>query len=130
MKNKLRKITINNLKYLWLVTDQYHSETETNTLTLKVFLEGNKQHPLIIDFLTMDHYYMGQVLKSGIALINKKTNSADVVNINEPGFVRKLILLGIKNGWAGINKIDKQDGLRYLEELGYDTVALLHLNHN
>lgn len=124
MKNKLRKITIDNSKYLWLVTGKYHSETETNTLTLKVFLEGYKQSPLLIEFLTLDHYYVGQVLNSGISLINKKTNSTDVVNINEPGFVRKLILKGIKAGWTGMSKIDKQDGLQYLEELGYDTLAL------
>ncbi|WP_342328094.1 hypothetical protein [Pedobacter sp. FW305-3-2-15-E-R2A2] len=120
MKNKLRKIIIDNSKYLYTVTDKYHSETETNTLTLKVFLEGYKQSPLIIDFLTSDHYYMGQVLKSGISLENKKTDSTDIININEPGLVRKLILQGIKNGWTGIIKIDKQNGLSYLVELGYD----------
>lgn len=120
MKNKLRKIIIDNSKYLYTVTDKYHSETETNTLTLKVFLEGYKQSPLIIDFLTSDHYYMGQVLKSGVCLENKKTDSTDIININEPGLVRKLILQGIKNGWTGITKIDKQNGLSYLVELGYD----------
>ena len=120
MKNKLRKIIIDNSKYLYTVTDKYHPETETNTLTLKVFLEGYKQSPLIIDFLTADDYYMGQVLKSGVSLENKKTNSTDIININEPGLIRKLILQGIKNDWTGITKIDKQNGLIYLVELGYD----------
>lgn len=121
MKNKLRKIIIENSKYLYTVTDKYHSETETNTLTLKVFLEGYKQSPLIVDFLTSDHYYMGQVLKSGISLENKKTNSTDIVNINQPGLIRQLILQGIKNGWTGTTQIDRQNGLSYLVELGYES---------
>lgn len=120
MKNKLRKISIDNSKYLYAVTDKYHSETETNTLTVKVFLEGHKSSPLVIDFLTSDHYFMGQVLKSGISLENKNTNSTDVININQPAWIRKLILQGIKNGWNGITKIDRQNGLSYLVELGYE----------
>lgn len=43
MKNKLRRITIEDLVYLYSITDKYHSGTETNTLTVKVFLEGRKQ---------------------------------------------------------------------------------------
>jgi len=120
MKNKLRKIIIDNSKYLYTVTDKYHSEMESNTLTLKVFLEGYKQCPLIVDFLTADHYYMGQVLKSGIALENKKTNSTAIVNINQPGLIRQLILQGMKNGWTGTTQIDRQNGLSYLVELGYE----------
>ena len=38
MKNKLRKIVIDNNEYLYSVTDQLNAETEINTLTLKVFL--------------------------------------------------------------------------------------------
>lgn len=121
MKNKLRKIIIDNSKYLYTVTDQYHPESETNTLRLKVFLEGYKQSPLTIDFLTSDHYYMGQVLKSGVALENKKTGSTDIININQPGLIRKLILQGIKNGWNGITKTDRQNGLNYLVGLGYES---------
>lgn len=56
MKNKLRKITIDNLVYLYSVTDKYHLGTEINTLTVKIFLNRQKQTPLIIDFLTLDHY--------------------------------------------------------------------------
>ena len=37
MKNKLRKIVINTMEYLYWVKDQFHSETKTNTLTLKFF---------------------------------------------------------------------------------------------
>ncbi|MFP3835005.1 hypothetical protein [Chryseobacterium sp. SIMBA_028] len=119
MKNKLRKIVIDHLEYLYVVTDQYHHGTETNTLTVKIFVSGNKQTPLIIDFLTLDDYIMGQPLKSGISLVNKITNSIEIININEPKYISQLILQGLKNGWTGENTIKKQDGLDYLKEWGF-----------
>jgi hypothetical protein len=125
MKNKLRKIVINTIEYLYRVTDQFHSETETNTLTLKIFLSGQKLTPLIIQFVTVEHYIVGQPLKSGIKLINKITNSEDEVNMNEPKYIRQFILLGLKNGWSGVNSIAVQDGLDYLNQLGFETDQII-----
>jgi hypothetical protein len=125
MKNKLRKITINQLVYFYVVSDKYHLGTETNTLTIKIYLVGFKQTPLIIEFLTIEHYYVGQVLKSGVLLLNKKTNTSDRINLNEPKHIRELILIGIKKGWTGVNKLEIQNGLSYLNELGYDTEILV-----
>ncbi|WP_079243020.1 hypothetical protein [Chryseobacterium indologenes] len=125
MKNKLRKIVIDNNEYLYLVTDQLNAGTETNTLQLKVFLSGQKQTPLIIEFVTVDHYIIGQPLKSGVKLINKITNSEDEVNMNEPKYIRQFILLGLKNGWSGVNSIAVQDGLDYLNQLGFETDQLI-----
>lgn len=130
MKTKLRKITIDKLEYLYSVSNQYIPGTETNTLTVKIFLSGQKQTPLVIEFLTLDHYYMGQILKSGISLTNKVKNTVDHVNINEPRYIRELILLGWQHGWIGTNKIEKQNGLNYLMELGYDIDILLPVNKN
>ncbi|PRB03794.1 hypothetical protein CQ046_08350 [Chryseobacterium sp. MYb7] len=125
MKNKLRKIVINTIEYLYRVTDQFHSETQTNTLTLKIFLSGQKLTPLIIQFVTVEHYIVGQPLKSGIKLINKITNSEDEVNMNEPKYIRQFILLGLKNGWSGVNSIAVQDGLDYLNQLGFETDQII-----
>ncbi|MDM1556832.1 hypothetical protein PYS58_11395 [Chryseobacterium indologenes] len=124
MKNKLRKITVEHEKYLYLVTDKYHPGAETNTLTVKIFLSGEKQTPLIIDFLTFEHYFMGQPLKSGISLMNVVTDSLENVNINEPKYIQKLIVKGIEKGWNGKNKMEKQNGLDYLSELGYEIDSL------
>lgn len=124
MKNKLRKIVIDQIEYLYSVTDQFHYGTETNTLTVKIFLSGEKQTSLIIDFLTFDHYLMGQPLKSGISLMNTITNSTEVVNINEPKYIQQLIVKGRKKGWSGKNKMEKQNGLDYLSELGYEIDSL------
>ncbi|SIQ92462.1 hypothetical protein [Chryseobacterium sp. RU33C] len=125
MKNKLRKIVIDNNEYLYSVTDQLNAETEINTLTLKVFLREHKQTPLIVEFVTFDHYIMGQPLKSGIKLRNKLTNSEDTVNLNEPKYIKQFILLGLKNGWSGVNSIAVQDGLDYLCQLGFEVDQLI-----
>ncbi|WP_426481790.1 hypothetical protein [Chryseobacterium sp. R2ACT005] len=125
MKNKLRKITINTIEYLYSVTDQFHSETATNTLTVKIFLNGQKKTPLIIKFLTADDYMMGQPLKSGVKLINKITGSEDEVNLNEPKYIKQFILLGLKKGWSGTHSIEIQNGLHYLNELGFETDKLI-----
>ncbi|MDR3026185.1 hypothetical protein [Chryseobacterium sp.] len=125
MKNKLRKIIINNIEYLYSVTDQFHAETETNTLTVKVFLSGQKTTPLIIKFLTVDDYMMGQPLKSGVKLVNKMTGSEDEINLNEPKYIKMLVLLGLQKGWEGSNSIEIQNGLHYLNELGFETDKLI-----
>lgn len=124
MKDKLRKITVEGQEYLYLVTDKYHSGTDTNTLTVKVFLNGEKQTPLIIDFLTFDDHIMGQPLKSGIKLINTITSSMEEVNINESKYIRQIILKGREKGRNGKNKMEKQNGLDYLAELGYEIHSL------
>lgn len=124
MKNKLRKIVIDNQEYLYLITNRFHAGTDMSTLTVKVFLSGYKQTPLIVEFLTLNDYYVGQPLKSGIKLMNRNTNSEHVVNLNEPGFIRQLILQGQQNGWSGTNTIETQNGLGYLEEWGFETDRL------
>lgn len=124
MKSKLRKIIINAIEYLYSVSDQHHSETKTNTLTIKVFLAGQKQNPLIIKFMTVDNYIMGQPLKSGVMLMNKNTCSEDEVNVNKPQYIKQFILLGLKKGWSGFNSMEIQNGLDYLSELGFQTDQL------
>lgn len=124
MKNKLRKIVVDNLEYLYLVSNRFHSETDMNTLTVKVFLTGYKQTPLIVQFLTLNDYSVEQPLKLGVKMMNKKTNSEHVVNLNKPGFIRQFILHGKQNGWSGTHTIGTQNGLSYLEELGFETDRL------
>ncbi|PWW30627.1 MULTISPECIES: hypothetical protein [unclassified Chryseobacterium] len=124
MKNKLRKITVNTIEYLYLVSDQYHSETKTNTLTVKVFLNGQKQTPLIIRFMTVEDYIMGQPLKSGVKLMNKITGSEDEINLNRPQYIKQFIVLGLMKGWSGFNSMEIQNGLDYLRELGFQTGQL------
>ncbi|AZA80542.1 hypothetical protein C1637_22540 [Chryseobacterium lactis] len=125
MKTRLRKIIVNDTEYLYLVKDQYHPGTETNTLTVKIFLIGQKQTPLVINFMTRDHYIVGQPLKSGVELMNTITNVTENINLNEPKYIRQLIIVGQKNGWTGNNVIELQSGISYLLQLGFETDQLL-----
>ena len=125
MKNKLRKIVINNLEYLYFVTVRFHAGTGMNTTSVKIFLSGFKKTPLVIEFLTLNDYYLGSRLNFGIMLMNKMTHVETEVNLNKPGLIRKLILQGQESGWSGTNTIEKQNGLIYLEELGFETNPLL-----
>lgn len=124
MKNKLRKISIDDVEYLYSVTNKYHLDRHTNTLTVKIYSSGQKQTPLVIEFSTIDDPIVGQPLKTGIKLTNKITNLTDTINLNEPKYIRELILLGQSKGWQGNNKMERQNGLDYLYEQGYETSLL------
>lgn len=124
MKNKLRRIKIDNSEYLYTVANKYHSGTKTNTLTIKIYLKGQKQTPLILDFLTVDDFYLGQLLNSGMPLTNTKTNVATTVNLNEPKYIREFVLQGLENGWTGTNNLGTQNGLKYLTDLGFEVTNL------
>lgn len=116
---KLRKITIDKSEYLYKISIDYYS-VGANKVTLTAFLSGHKLTPLVIDFLTLDDLYKGEPLHVGEQLLNLKTSELVRVNINEPKYIRELILLGIKNGWEGTNIIPNQNGLEYLTEMGFD----------
>lgn len=124
MKKKLRRIKINNAEYLYAVYINYYSPSKTSRLTLKVFLSGQKQTPLIIDFLTIDDFYMGHPLNVGVILTNSKTKESILVNLHEPKFIREFVLLGLKKGWTGTNKVEAQNGLGYLKELGFEVSTI------
>ncbi|HWK07809.1 MAG TPA: hypothetical protein VNS58_29460 [Puia sp.] len=124
MKNKLRSIKIDISEYLYTVTNKYHSGPKTNMLTIKIYLSGQKKTPLILDFLTLDDFHIGQPLNSGVILTNTKTNTTTTVNINEPKYIREFILKGLKNGWTGSNNLGVQNGLEYLTDLGFEVSNL------
>ncbi len=123
MKRKLKQIVVEDTNYLYTMKDQYL--WGKNKLTVRIFLDGSKSTPLIVEFLTIDDYYMGQLLKTGVYLRNENTQTKEQVNLNRPKFIRDLILEGIQQGWNGTNRIGIQDGLTYLKKLGYDINSLL-----
>ncbi|STY94077.1 hypothetical protein [Moraxella bovis] len=115
MKNKLRKIVIDDDVYLYKVT----RNARFDYMQICVFLNGYKVTPLIINFY---HQWdvTGFLLSNGISLFNHFTNTNQMVNLNEPKYIRQFILLGKQNGWTGKNKIPIQDGAIYLNTLGFD----------
>lgn len=74
--------------------------------------------------MTVNDYVMGQPLKSGVKLFNKIKNTEEVVNLNEPKYIKELIVLGLKDGWSETNLIIIKNGLNYLSELGFQTDQL------
>jgi len=124
MKDKLRKIVINEVEYVYLITGKYLGN-DRSKLTVRIYLSGYKQTPLIIEFVTPDDSYCGPLLNTGICLKNKQTGTIDKVNLNEPKYIRQLILSGLIKGWTGENKMPKQDGIQYLKELGYEVEPLI-----
>ena len=125
LKAQLRKIVINNVEYLYRIRLNYYSPANTNKLTVKIFKSQQKATPLVIDFLTTDDYLLGNPLNAGVTLPNSKANKEVRLNLNEPQYMRELVLLGLKNGWTGINKLPVQNGLQYLTELGFDVSSIM-----
>ena len=125
MKQKLRKLIHKDKEYLYRINTAYNTKKDsTSLLSVRIFLAGEKNTPLCIDFLTIDDKYMGQPLNGNINLLNKNTQTKETINLNEPKYIPKLIDWAEEQGWKGDNKISPLNGLLFLEFLGYD-IALI-----
>ena len=125
MKQKLRKLIHKDKEYLYRINTAYNTKKDsTSLLSVRIFLAGEKNTPLCIDFLTIDDKYMGQPLNGNISLLNKNTQTKETINLNEPKYIPKLIDWGEEQGWKGDNKIPPLNGLLFLELLGYDIAPI------
>ena len=91
---------------------------------MRIFLSGEKNTPLCIDFITIENEFMGQPLNGNINLLNKTTQTEDTINLNEPKYIPKLIDWAETQGWTGSNKTAPLNGLLFLQSLGYDISPL------
>ena len=125
MKQKLRKLVHKGQKYLYRVNTVYNTKGDnTSLLFVRIFLSGEKNTPLCIDFITIEDEFMGQPLNGNINLLNKNTQTEDTINLNEPKYIPKLIDWAETQGWTGSNKIAPLNGLLFLQSLGYDTLPI------
>ena len=125
MKQKLRKLIHKDKEYLYRINTVYNTKKDsTSLLSVRIFLAGEKNTPLCINFITIEDKYMGQPLNGNINLLNKNTQTEDNINLNEPKYIPKLIDWGTAQGWNGSNKIAPLNGLLFLQLLGYDTTPL------
>ena len=125
MKQKLRKLVHKGQEYLYRVNTAYNTKGDnTSLLSVRIFLSGEKNTPLCIDFITIDDEFMGQPLNGNINLLNKTTQTEDNINLNEPKYIPKLIDWAETQGWTGSNKTFPLNGLLFLQSLGYDTSPL------
>ena len=125
MKQKLRRLIHKDKEYLYRINTAYNTKKDcTSLLSVRIFLAGEKNTPLCIDFITIDDKYMGQPLNGNISLLNKNTQTKETINLNEPKYIPKLIDWGEEQGWKGDNKIPPLNGLLFLELLGYDIAPI------
>ena len=125
MKQKLRKLIHKDKEYLYRINTVYNTKKDnTSLLSVRIFLEGEKNTPLCINFITIEDKYMGQPLNGNINLLNKNTQTKETINLNEPKYIPKLIDWGEEQGWKGDNKIPPLNGLLFLELLGYDIAPI------
>ena len=125
MKQKLRKLIHKEKEYLYRINTVYNTKKDsTSLLSVRIFLEGEKNTPLCINFITIEDKYMGQPLNGNINLLNKNTQTKETINLNEPKYIPKLIDWGEEQGWKGDNKIPPLNGLLFLELLGYDIAPI------
>lgn len=118
MKKKLRTITIDNQQYLYSIKcttiDSDHS-----ILTVRIFIDKLSKHALLVNFHTLDNYYVGNPFSHGVLLYNKSTKKEEVVNLNRPYFIRLILDYGLSQGWDGKTSIEELDGLQLLSDIGY-----------
>lgn len=110
MKNKLRRITINNETYYYRFTYKYQREPEYGLTCIshfKAYTEKNKNTPLVITIETEADYIIGNTLNVG----------TKGINLNLPQWARKLILLGLDRGWNGYMKMELQCDYELLEQI-------------
>ena len=125
MKQKLRKLIHKDKEYLYRVDTAYNTKGDnTSLLFVRIFLSGEKNTPLCIDFITIENEFMGQPLNGNINLLNKTTQTEDTINLNEPKYIPKLIDWAETQGWTGSQKITPLNGLLFLQSLGYDTLPI------
>ena len=125
MKQKLRKLVHKDKEYLYRVDTAYNRKGDHNSLlSVRIFLSGEKNTPLCVDFITVEDEFMGQPLNGNIKLLNKTTQTEDLINLNEPKYIPKLIDWAEIQGWTGTQKIAALKGLLFLQSLGYDTLPI------
>ena len=125
MKQKLRRLIHKDKEYLYRINTAYNTKKDcTSLLSVRIFLAGEKNTPLCINFITIDDKYMGQPLNGNISLLNKNTQTKETINLNEPKYIPKLIDWGTVQGWIASNKTAPLNGLLFLQLLGYETTPL------
>jgi hypothetical protein len=124
MKGQLRRITVENNEYIYTVRKRYERQSGADTLVIRLFLSGQKSNPLIIHFVTYCDTFYGHPLYVGMDVLNHVTNTMEHFNIHQPKYIRGFILEAIKAGWTGVNRMEIQNGIAYLNNLGLDVSSL------
>lgn len=119
MKNKLRKIVLNNDEYLWKVTTRYREANQGTKnycalVEVKAYKLGMKNTPLTVKFNVLDDPVLG----------TKITSNASEVNLHQPSYARIIIKAGLELGWEpDVKSFIIKDGIKILEQCGISSVC-------
>lgn len=122
MKKKTREINVDVRSYVYVINQKYYQGV--CEITLSISLKGLKNMTCSFHFCTWDDPISGSPLLVGVPL--KKGTSSDIesFNLHYPKIVKQFVLYGLGNGWNGANRIEFNDGLAILSNLGYDVLWL------
>lgn len=132
MKDKLRKIKINNETYLWKREHLHLTEFKLSMCVEKVtiYLEGHKKSPLQLSFreednllvnpdLEIEKWCIGYPHDGVIWLLKKKRPGQHIdINLNRPAVIAELIRYFNLNGWEpkqALRPFVEENALKFLE---------------
>ena len=110
MKSTLRRIQINEVRYLWRVRGsvQRRESGEPLSLTqLVVSREGCPKGALHVSFTTWSDAMIGNPLLCGVPI----SANGVAINLNQPSSIRRVIEYALAKGWTGLQPLRLSDGM-------------------
>jgi hypothetical protein len=130
MKQKLRKISVDRMIYLWRYIPGYEQTPPTNASgyatwqsrdTFTAYLVTQRSCPLIVRFRTWEDPIIGGPLRTGAA-INLGNPESSRINLHTPRLAAEIIRQARQRGWQPEQTATPfiiENGLELLAEMGY-----------
>ncbi|WP_426448319.1 hypothetical protein ACP26L_27845 [Paenibacillus sp. S-38] len=122
MKKKTREINIEEKKYVYVINQKY--QQGVSEISLSISLKGLKNMTCTFNFCTWDDPISGSPLLVGVHLKNVLSGDTESFNLHYPRTVKRFILYGLGNGWNEKSRIEFNDGLEILSNMGYEVLWL------
>ncbi len=123
MKKNIRKITVHEKSYFYRILSSYCGHNNA-IVSLKIYLDGHRQTPYILQFKCLDDFYGGASLYVGVALFNVQTGLKEYVTLHRPYVVRLCILKALEQGWDATKMHINTEGMQFLAELNLDITTI------
>ncbi|NQX57954.1 hypothetical protein [Paenibacillus qinlingensis] len=121
MKKKTREINVGEKEYVYVINEKYHQGV--SEISLSISLKGLKNIICSFRFCTWEDH-MGSPLCVGVPLKKIASGKFEIFNLHNPRTVKQFVMYGLENGWNGANRIEFNNGLEILSNLGYDVSPL------
>ena len=110
MKSTLRRIQINEVRYLWRVRGSVLRRDSGEPLSLTqlvVYREGFPKGALHVSFTTWSDAMVGNPLLRGVPV----SAHAVAINLNQPSSIRRVIEYALAKDWTGLQPLQLSDGM-------------------